>query len=325
MITLSVVLPVRDGAPYLADALTSLTARSGTSPTRDVGGEAGVVEVIVVDDGSVDATPEIIEDFRHDLPGLAIVRNPVPVGLADARNLGLKLASGRFVTFLDGDDWVARGYLGQLVAAIDGLGCDFVRVDHVQVEGRRRETHRAPEPRRNVVLDPRDAILPSAAKTMVDYPYAWAGIYRRDLGDLLAFPQGLHTAEDRPWIWRLHQEARSFAVVSLAGLFYRRGVPTSLTQIGDERQLHFFDAYDLILDEVEPRFLPKAARNLCALLAHHVEQADRFEPDLWTRFGDRAAGVLGRLPREVLDEAVSSLEPERRLLLEPLVPGGTGV
>ena len=37
---------------------------------------------------------------------------------------------------MDGDDWLAPGYLADLVAAIDGLGCDFLRVDHVQVEGR---------------------------------------------------------------------------------------------------------------------------------------------------------------------------------------------
>ncbi|ETK37338.1 glycosyltransferase family 2 protein [Microbispora sp. ATCC PTA-5024] len=315
MITLSVVVPVRDGEPYLADALTSLARNR----TRDF-----ETEVVVVDDGSVDATPDVIEDFRQDLPGLTVARNPVPVGLADARNVGLKLASGRYVTFLDGDDWLAPGYLPRLVAAIEGLGCDFVRVDHVQVEGRRRETHRAPQARRGVVLDPREAILPAGQKTMVDYPYAWAGIYRRELGDLLAFPGGLHTAEDRPWIWRLHRGARSFAVVSLAGLFYRRGLPASLTQIGDERQLHFFDAYDIVLDEVEPQFLPKAARNLCALLAHHVELGDRYTPELRARFDHRARAALARLPRPVLDESVASMEPERGALLAPYLPGGAG-
>ncbi len=312
MITLSVVVPVRDGEAYLGDALTSLVRNR----TREF-----ETEVVVVDDGSADATPEVVEDFRRDLPGLTVVRNPVPLGLAGARNAGLKLAAGRYVTFLDADDWLVPGYLPRLVAAIDGLGCDFVRVDHVQVEGRRRETHRAPQPRRGVVLDPRDGILPADFKTMVDYPYAWAGIYRRELDDLLTFPTGLHTAEDRPWIWRLHRLARSYAVVSLAGVFYRRGLAASLTQIGDERQLHFFDAYDIVLDEAEPRFLPKAARNLCALLAHHVELADRFTPAVRARFDERARAALARLPHEALTEAIGGLEPERAALLGSYLPG----
>ncbi|WP_182880544.1 glycosyltransferase family 2 protein [Microbispora sp. H10949] len=313
MITLSVIVPVRDGEAYLGDALASL-ARNRTREFE--------TEVVVVDDGSADATADVAEDFRRDLPGLSLVRNAAPLGLADARNAGLKLASGRYVTFLDADDWLAPGYLPRLVAAIEGLGCDFVRVDHVQAEGRKRETHRAPQPRRGVVLDPRESILPAGLKTMVDYPYAWAGIYRRELGDLLAFPSGLHTAEDRPWIWRLHRLARSYAVVSLAGLFYRRGLPASLTQIGDERQLHFFDAYDIVLDEAEPRYLPKAARNLCALLAHHAELAERFTPTVRARFDERARAALARLPRETLTEALGGLEPERAALLGPYLPGG---
>ncbi|GLW06625.1 glycosyl transferase [Microtetraspora sp. NBRC 13810] len=311
MITLSVVLPVKDAELYIGDALTSLTrnARPG-------------YEFIVVDDGSADATGRIIDDFRGELPGLSVLRNPAPVGLADARNLGLSLASGRYVTYMDGDDWLAPGYLPRLVAAIEDLGCDFVRVDHVQAEGRKRVVHRAPQARRGVVLDPRDGILPVDGRSMVDYPYAWAGIYRRDLGDLLTFPGHLHTAEDRPWIWRLHRRARSYAVVSLAGLFYRRQVPGSLTQIGDERQLQIFDAFELVFKDLEeePVFLPKAVRNLCALIAHHLELAERFSPELRVKFDERAADALRRLPSDLLAATLTRIESERARALSALIP-----
>ncbi|MEO3867796.1 glycosyltransferase family 2 protein [Nonomuraea sp. B12E4] len=309
MITLSVVVPVRDGERFIADALTSLCRNARHD-----------FEFIVVNDGSVDATGEIIEDFLPDLPGLTVLRNPAPVGLADARNTGLSAASGRYVTFMDGDDWLAPGYLAQLVAAIDGLGCDFVRTDHVQVEGRKRVLHRAPMTQRGVVLNPRDAILPASTRTMVDYPYAWAGIYRRSLQDLLHFPGSLHTAEDRPWIWRLHREAATFAVASLAGVFYRRLVSGSLTQVGDERQLHFFDAFDLVFKDLEPEFMPKAVRNFCALLAHHLGLADRFTPALRARFEERGAQMMRALPRELVAASVARMSLERETTLRALVP-----
>ncbi|RVX40191.1 glycosyltransferase involved in cell wall biosynthesis [Nonomuraea polychroma] len=309
MITLSVVVPIRDGERFIADALTSLCRNARHD-----------FEFIVVNDGSVDATGDIIDDFRADLPGLTVLRNPAPVGLADARNTGLSAASGRYVTFMDGDDWLAPGYLAQLVDAIDGLGCDFVRGDHVQVEGRKRVVHRAPLARRGAVLNPRDAILPANVRTMVDYPYAWAGIYRRSLGDLLHFPGSLHTAEDRPWIWRLHREAATFAGVSLAGVFYRRMVSGSLTQVGDERQLHFFDAFELVFKDLEPEFMPKAVRNFCALLAHHLEIGDRFTPALRARFEDRGAQMVRSLPPEIVSEAVSRMSVEREATLRGLVP-----
>ncbi|MEO3801414.1 glycosyltransferase family 2 protein [Nonomuraea sp. B1E8] len=311
MITLSVIVPVRDGERFIADALASLCRNARHD-----------FEFIVVDDGSEDATGDIVEDFLLDLPGLSLVRNRAPVGLADARNTGLSAASGRYVTYLDGDDWLAPGYLARLVEAVDGLGCDFVRTDHVQVEGRKRVVHRAPlATPRGAVLDARGAIMPAGVRTMVDYPYAWAGIYRRSLGDLLHFPGSLHTAEDRPWIWRLHREAATFAVVSLPGVFYRRMVPGSLTQVGDERQLHFFDAFELVFKDVEPEFLPKAVRNFCALLAHHLDIGDRFTPELRARFEERGAEMVGGLPPELVAESVAGMARDREALLRALVPG----
>jgi glycosyltransferase involved in cell wall biosynthesis len=288
---LSVVLPVHNVEPYLPDMLTSLVRNADPE-----------MEIVIVDDGSVDGTPRVIAEFADRLPNLQVIRHEAAVGLADARNAGLDALQGRYVTFVDGDDWLAPDYLRRLVAAIDDLGCDFIRVDHVQVHDRQRVTHLAPEARRNVVLHPRSGILPATRRTMVDYPYAWAGAYRRDLGPLLRFPSGLHTAEDRPWIWRLHREARSYAVVPLAGLFYRRLVSTSLTQIGDARQLHFLDAFAGVLAQVEhePDLQAKAIRQFLAVLAHQMRTDARFTWPARRLMRQRARRILATLPPDAL-------------------------
>ncbi|MBM7091055.1 glycosyltransferase family 2 protein, partial [Streptomyces sp. S12] len=105
---------------------------------------------------------------------------------------------------------------------------------------------------------------------------------------LLHFTDGLRTAEDRPWIWRLHREAESFAVSGLLGVFYRRGLPSSLTQIGDARQLDFVRAFDQVVEETvrDPEaaaLLPKAVRTYCAIISHHLGGLDRFEPPVARR------------------------------------------
>ena len=309
MPTLSVILPVRDAEPFIAQTLTSLQRNA-----RDD------FEFVVVDDGSRDGTSEIIDDFIEFLPAMRVVRHEAAVGLADARNAGLAAAQGRLVTFLDGDDWLQPGYLADLVDAIDLLGCDFVRVDHVQVTGRKRVVHRAPEARRGVVLDPRSGILPAAMTTMVDYPYAWAGIYQASLGPLLQFPGGLHTAEDRPWIWRLHREASSYAVASLTGLFYRRQVPNSLTQTGDLRQLHFLDAFALVLEQVsdEPEAQVKAIRQFLAVLAHHLNLAERVGSVARRELIDRARAMVAALPLNALLQAAPA--DARARLLRSVLP-----
>ena len=305
---LSVIVPVRNVAQYLPDMLTALALNA----------EPGF-EYIVIDDGSDDSTPKVIAHYAERM-ALTTIRHDEAVGLASARNAGLDVATGQYLTFLDGDDWIGPGYLRGLVEAIDRLGCDFVRVDHVQVHERDRVTHRAPEARRDVVLDPRSGIVPASRRTMVDYPYAWAGIYCQQIRDTIRFDDGLHTAEDRPWIWRLHRNTASYAVTSLAGVFYRRLVANSLTQIADDRQLHFLEAFRLVLAQVvdEPDLQSKAIRQTFAVLAHQIQTSARFNHAQRRSMRSGARALLATLPAESL---VAALPPDnRRELIRPLLP-----
>jgi glycosyltransferase involved in cell wall biosynthesis len=314
VVKLSVVVPFYNVQTYAPETLRSLRANA-----RDD------FEFLLVDDCSSDGTLEILERAERELPGAILLRHERNGGLATARNTGLDASRGEYVTFLDGDDWVAPGFYEQLIGAAEGLGVDFVRTDHVQFTGKARTIHRVPVGRRDEVLKPRDAILPFDRSTSVDYAYAWAGIYHRRLVDqgLVHFTDGLRTAEDRPWIWRLHREAESFAAVSLLGIFYRRGVASSLTQIGDVRQLDFIRAFDQVVEETakDPeadRFLLKAVRTYCAIISHHLGSVERFEPSVARKLRSMSAAALKRMPQDVLNQALDSMDLERSVRLRRL-------
>lgn len=314
VLKLSVVVPFFNVQTYAPDALKSLELNARED-----------FEFLLVDDRSTDGTPALLERAARDLPGAVLLRHERNGGLATARNTGLDAARGEYIAFLDGDDWLAPGHLARTLAAIEALSCDFVRTDHVQCTGRTRSVQRVPYGPESVVADPRGAILPATRATSVDYPYAWAGMYHRRLLDrgLLHFTDGLRTAEDRPWIWRLHREAESFAPVGLPGIFYRRGVSTSLTQIGDERQLDFIRAFDQVLadtaaDREFDLLLPKAVRTYCAIIAHHVGSIERFEPSVARKLRSMSAAALGRMPQDVLDGALDAMDSDRATLLRRL-------
>lgn len=314
---LSVIVPFYNVQQYAPDTLRSLRMNA----RRDF-------EFVLVNDKSKDETPAILDRAAEELSDVAqvqVLHHETNGGLATARNTGLDAARGDYLTFLDGDDWLAPGYLTELVTAIEELGCDFVRTDHVQTVARARTVHRVPIGRRGEVMNPRDAILPADRSTSVDYAYAWAGAYHRRLLDkgLLHFTDGLRTAEDRPWIWKLHREAESFAVVSLLGVFYRRGVASSLTQIGDARQLDFIRAFDQVIEETAAdrdadKLLPKAVRTYCAIIAHHLSDESKWEPSVAKQLRAMSAAAIQRMPQDALGDVLDTMDLRRSAKLRRL-------
>jgi glycosyltransferase involved in cell wall biosynthesis len=306
----TVILPAKDVGQYVGTTLTTLARQFAST---------SALKLVVIDDGSTDDTPAVIRHFASRFEHVEVLRNAVPVGLASARNQGLAHVEGDFFAFVDGDDWMAPGRLPALVASMRDLGCEFVRTDHVTVTEGRRQLVRAPHPWRNTVSSPRDAILPQDGTTMVDYPYAWAGMFHRRLIDrgLAAFPEGLFTAEDRPWIWRLHLRAKSFAVVDAPAVLYRRGVTTSLTQIVDERQLDFLPAFAQAVEVVEAdaeaeRFLPKIVATTLAVCAHHLHRSGRMTPETRRRLRAGIGELLADMPAADVDAALRTMPDRRR-------------
>lgn len=314
---LSVVVPLHNVEAFAESTLRSLANNADPD-----------FEFLLVDDCSTDSTPWVIDRWAEKNRGARVIRHEKNMGIAQARNSGIDAASGEFITFLDGDDWYGPGHLAELVCAMEELGCDFARTDHVQATGTERVIRRPPAPVRGIVMDPRDGIAPADMETMVDYPFVWAGIYRRHLFDDggMRFATELRTAEDRLWIWHLHLKARTCASLGLHGVFYRRGVATSLTQIRDSRQLDFIPAYDALLkdllkDPEAERFLPKAVRTYCAMIAFHIDKANEYEPSTARRLRREARAALHRMPAHTLEETLRTIDSARSRLLNRLRDG----
>lgn len=318
---LSIIVPAKNGAQYLPTMFGSLLQQS------DIWDRT---QLIFVNDGSTDETPAVLGRFGEKFPHFEVITNTEAQGLANGRNQGLDAAAGTHIAFLDGDDWLAPNHLPTLLEAAHRLDVDFIRCDHTTVEGTKRSFKRAPMSVRNIALNPRAGILPVHESTMVDYPYAWAGLFHRRLLErgILKFPENFMTAEDRSWIWRLHLQADSFAVVDSPGILYRRGLSGSLTQILDERQLDFIRAFsqvfDLIDHDVDPdRWWPKAIRNWLAILDHQIDRFGASPLRLRSKLRRGAGIVSSQIPVELLYQEFSQQKPARQLNISSYL-GDTG-
>lgn len=92
----SVVMPVYNKEEYLEEALESLERQT-------IGFEANI-QVILINDGSADSSPEICESFAEKHPSNVIYMDQENRGVSAARNRGLECATGRYVSFFDADD-----------------------------------------------------------------------------------------------------------------------------------------------------------------------------------------------------------------------------
>lgn len=106
---ISVIMPVYNGEKYIARAVQSVYA-------QDV-----PLELIIIDDGSVDGTREALIPWENR-PDFVYIKNERNLGAAGSRNRGVSVAKGRYVAFLDADDWWEEGKLAAQLAALEMTG-----------------------------------------------------------------------------------------------------------------------------------------------------------------------------------------------------------
>lgn len=100
----SVIIPVYNSGPYLQHCLDSVCGQS----LRDL-------EIICVDDGGTDECPAILRACAARDSRITVLSHQSNRGCAAARNTGMDAARGRFIHFMDSDDWIDAGYLEELV------------------------------------------------------------------------------------------------------------------------------------------------------------------------------------------------------------------
>ena len=127
--TLSIVIPARNAADTLAETLDSL-----------LGQTRGDWQAIIVDDGSTDTTRQIGQSYatRDGRVGL-LSDGRLSQGASSARNRGIAEARGRWLLFLDSDDWIESTFIARMVGALEahgGAGVAYCGSYYVSTDGR---------------------------------------------------------------------------------------------------------------------------------------------------------------------------------------------
>ena len=127
----SVIVPVYNTSNYLEKCITSLLNQT----LQDI-------EIIMVNDGSLDNSREIIEEFQKK-DNRILLFNKENGGQASARNLGLSKATGEYVAFLDSDDYISPVMYEQLYNKAKSMDYDIVLCNYyLDYNGEIKENHK---------------------------------------------------------------------------------------------------------------------------------------------------------------------------------------
>lgn len=133
MNTISVVIPVYNTKNYLEKCVNSVVSQSIQN-----------LEVILVDDGSTDGSAELCDALSKKDARIMVVHKSNG-GLSSARNCGIEKATGKYITFLDSDDYVSPTAYEELLEVMDdeySVACmNYVRVNESGVIYPKREVH----------------------------------------------------------------------------------------------------------------------------------------------------------------------------------------
>ena len=207
---LSLVVPVYNVAPYLPRCLESL---AGLVPPAE--------EIIVVDDGSTDDCPRILAGFASRLPQMRVIRQENG-GLSVARNTGLDAARGKYLAFVDSDDFVEPDAYAEALRRAEDQQLDMALFNaDYHYEGRQPDRPIYPAAQATGVIPGREWLR----LRLSSGPFlhmVWMHLYRREFIETNRFrfiPQLIH--EDVIWTTRALLAAQRVRFDSRIAVHYR--------------------------------------------------------------------------------------------------------
>lgn len=231
----SIIVPVYNVERYVEKCIRSILDQSYQN-----------IEIIIVDDGSMDDSYNICADLKKESPDKIELFKKENGGLSSARNFGLSRAKGEYISFVDSDDIISQDFIEKLVSLLEKTGssiscCQVARFNN---EEEPKFTHTIEHSEYNT----KKAIELLVTNKMTSH--AWNKLYVASLFQNIEFPIG-RNYEDIFIMYKLFKNAKKVALYNnakLYGYLQRKG---SITGSIDSKTLNdYIDAvnqryYDL--------------------------------------------------------------------------------
>lgn len=236
---ISVIVPVYKVEPFLDRCVQSIVDQAYSN-----------LEIILVDDGSPDNCPAMCDVWATKDSRIKIIHK-VNGGLSDARNVGMNIATGELMGFVDSDDWIAPDMYQNLYNLMMKDDSDIVACGVKMVW----EDGNAPQMLTkscNCVLSTDEAMKAIIDEDLLKHP-VWYKLYKTALIQNIPFPVGKYH-EDVFWSYQAIGAAQRISVTDYVGYFYRQRSGSIMGEQYTLKRLYAVEATVNLCAYVEEKF-----------------------------------------------------------------------
>ncbi|EID25777.1 MULTISPECIES: glycosyltransferase family 2 protein [Streptococcus] len=237
---ISVIVPVYNVEAYLERCVESILQQTYAH-----------FELILINDGSTDSSGQICDHLASQYENIKVyhIEN---AGVSNARNMGIQLATGSWVTFIDSDDFVTQDYLATLASAVEGLNVGFViaPLHHIKngvvtdlpPHSGKTELWSTEETMKELLMTTRTSFFPVAK------------LFKRDLLADDKFNTNYHLAEDALFLTELLLKTRCSCVFIDKPVYYYDHREGSATTSVNRHVFDTIEVYKQIIAQVSQAF-----------------------------------------------------------------------
>lgn len=221
---ISVIIPVHNGEKYVKTCVDSILCQTYTE-----------LEIIIVENASTDATFDICKQYEKENPCIRVISTNQK-GVSHARNLGIGMAKGEYISFVDADDYVSPFFFEKLYKCVKNNDSDFAFCNCII--GTEKDHSFLDKKSENKVdcvkeYSCSEFYYNTYMKSQTIFSVVWNKLIRKDcIGDNL-FDEKLGYVEDRNFIIRCVCSAKKICYLNEDLYYYWRGNETSICGTAD--------------------------------------------------------------------------------------------
>ena len=225
----SIIIPIYNIYPFIKTCLQSVCMQS-----------YHYLEIILVDDGSTDGSAIACDQWSFTDNRIKVYHKKNG-GLSDARNYGLSKATGSYIIYLDGDDWIAANAVEKLVHTAQEYHADFIQASYYYAYENYLLVYNEPT---NIIEYNKENALKELISNGKIKNFAWGSLIKRELALQVPFIKGRYF-EDSFWKYQIMELSNKFVYVATP-LFYYRQRSESISGNFTIKNINLFTAGHLV-------------------------------------------------------------------------------